>query len=141
MSVITNDLANTTNNNHALTSNANSKFVGCCCCCCCVSRVSRSCCDRLNRTLATITTGSTSLASVEEQAALFEDILHPEVTEAVDTLQQLDFEEQELINQLKKLTLSRNSSNQPSHRQADRDYAEALLMELNLRRKEKVDTM
>ncbi len=74
------------------------------------------------------------MASVEDQTALFEDILHPEMLEAIESLQQLDFEESELVNQLKKLVVK-------SFKTSERDYVEALIMELTLRRKEKIKTM
>ena len=50
--------------------------------------------------------------------------------EAIEALQQLDYEETELVNQLKRLVTKATN--------ADRDYIEALMMELNMRRKEKV---
>jgi HSP20 family molecular chaperone IbpA len=77
---------------------------------------------------------SVSLASVEDQTAIFEDILHPEMLEAVQSLEQLDFEESELTKAMRGLLLNPKKKTQP-------DYIQALLMEMDLRRKEKVKTM
>lgn len=74
-----------------------------------------------------------TVASVEDQTALFEDILHPEMMEALEQLQQLDFEEGELVKQI------RRAVGKP--KTVRKDFLDALCMELDMRRKEKAKTM
>lgn len=71
--------------------------------------------------------------AVEEQTALFEDILHPEMMEAIEDLQQLEFEGDELVAQLKRQLKNPKKLN--------RDLVQALTMELDLRKTEKTRVM
>ena len=77
------------------------------------------------------------LRSLVSFLPLLSDILHPEMVEAIDSLQQLDYEESELVKQLRRLVITAGSQG----RCPDRNFVEALCMELDLRRREKIRTI
>ncbi len=53
-----------------------------------------------------------AMVTVEDHASLFDDILHPEAMEALSTLQQLDFEEAELMSQMRRLLTEKKAKSE-----------------------------
>ncbi len=79
---------------------------------------------------------NTTSANVEEQTALFEDLLAPEMEEAMETLQQLNFEESEMLKQMRKLLRATSDA-----QFKNKEFVEALTTELDVRRREKESIM